>query len=480
MYKYLFTFSLLLLPLRLFCMTYEIPFNLQNKEKFYLSRSKLVTGGIAIAKEMNKGKNIFSPQLSIMNFEQLNRAPQFQPKNISLIKDSQIGEQSALFYNKNSFIKFPFYGNFDKGISIEFWAKPFTTESGQIFSTQSLNPSHINKELIIFFRQGKLIIRFQNLFVSYKDIHKPLSLEIQSKSLIPSNKWGFHRLEYNPSNGQINYYFNNNLESQTWATSNNLADDSLLFFNLPKKSSYVLGKGYRGLMDQFLLSSGKKENFEKIFEKSYIFTKVINLKGISSIYNVSLDSFYPQDTDTKIEYRYALLPFTTDIPDSLIPWHEMDSTKNLGKDFIKAKYIQFKLTLFRDPTFYKSPLVKKLSINYSLLDIPTKPVDVEATSNDGTLRLSFREIFNENVAAFKIYLGSKRAQYFGEPNIGLDSPILVPRTALIQDRSTGRLSYKIDGLMVDKLYFFRITAISTDGVESEMSQEKAIRIHRFH
>lgn len=475
-YFYLCLFSFLF-SIDGFSLSYEIPFNPKNKAQFYLNKSHLSDEGVSINKNANTENNVFLPNISILNFEKLKSHLNLKFENISLIKDSQVGDHSGLFYQKTSYVQFPFYGSFDTGMSMKFWLKPFSTEIGQIFATEYLSSSKLSKELTIFFNKGKLVFRFNHLFISHQR-KKPVSVEITSKSYIPSNKWGHHFLEYNPSNGQLNYYYNGNLEAQIYVTNTQTEGNALLFLDLPAKSNFILGKGFRGLMDQFVLTNNLQDESVNHFDKSYLFTRVIDLKSVSLLYNISLDSFLPKDSGTKIEYRYSRLPFSDDISDSLIPWEEYDD-KTIGKNQIKVRYLQIKTTLFRDPTDEKSPLLKKLTINYSPLEIPTKPINIGAISSSGSLIVSLQKNMNQNISGFKIYLGSKRNQYFGEPEANLESPLFIPVMAFTENPSTNQLTYKIDGLIVDKLYFIRVSSVSADGIESDLSEEESVRIRNI-
>lgn len=469
---------LVLLSLPLYGKVIEIPFIQQNKEDFFLINCQIKNQRV----EMAEGDALYFKSFNSV-FIPFEGSSQKNPQqNISFFHDAIFGKTSGLFYESKNFMRFTFENSFNLGMVLEFWLKPFSVESGTIISTEHLSPDGINRQIEAYFKSGKLYFVFENLFIDSSVPPKPKTLIISSEKILPVKEWHHHRIIYNPTNGELNYYLDNHLVSQVWATENGLPDATLMYLEAPQKWDYVLGKGYRGLMDNFFLTADMNNNFSlSIYDKQkgIIQSRVIKLPSLASIYDMEIDHFLFKDTALTLQYRISLTPFSERTSENLIPWEDYNIESPQFNKKMKGNYVQFRVTLYPSPDGQHSPLVKSMRIKYDTLEIPAIPLGVTLSSSQSQITLSFRESLNKNIKGYKAYYGLEQENYWGKDALEGSSPVFIPISQLESSKKDGRLFYTFQDMQSNQVYYMRITAISDDNLESEMSEEVSVRVRKL-
>lgn len=478
MKKIILILLILLSPLTIFASILKFNFDKKNKSQFFLHNCSLKDYGVEIAEGDSIFKSTKAFNTVFLNFE--NTLP--VDSKLSRFKESVFGSYSALFYESRNFLRFRFENHFDQGMVLEFWLKPFTVDNGTVLSTEYLSSNEKRQSFQVYFKSGKLYFHFENLFMSNQAKKSLKSIILSSKKLIPLKEWHHHRLTYNPATGAISYYLDNKLITQEWGTSTGNPSSPVLYLTTPLKWDYVIGKGFRGLMDNFFLSANLKQKFNtSIFDKrqAFIHSRVIKLPSLISIYDLGILSELAKDTHVRLSYRSSNTPFSDGTPGTLLEWKDYNLTHRSLNPKIKAKYIQFRVTLYPSPNGKLSPLVKALQLKYNKIDVPTIPLGVSAFSSEGKVTLSFRENANKNIVAYKVYYGTQKNNYWGHGALQGASPVLVPVTELKSQSYNGRLYYTLKGLDLYKVYYIRVTALNDEGLESEMSDEISIRVRKL-
>lgn len=447
----------------------KIIFSQENKELFYLKNSKTEDGviidtGDSQIKTDKNGKFI--------DFESINSFD----TNISTIDDRVFGRKSGLFYNSSNYLRFTYDATFDEGLIIDFWVKPFSTEIGTIFYTESLSTNTIQKEIRIYLKKGKSYVRFENMFLDFSKKYK--TIELSSGSIITLKEWQHHKIIYKATTGKLQYYINNTLVDEAWTTTDGNPNSTIMYLDMPKNIFYVIGKGFIGLVDNFFISNTGEDIETTVFsrENGYIYTRVIKMDELSEIYNLDINSILPKDTFVRLEYRYSLEPFSDNTPEEILKWEDYNLLKVWTNPIFKTNYIQFRITLFPSPNGKFSPIVKELIIKYNPIKRPPTPLDINLYSSKEELIITLREPTDKNIIGYKIYYGTEQNYYWGDDAIEGKSPIFVSITDF--DRIVGqhRILYKLRGLAPFKVYYVRISAVNKDGIEGPMSEEKSVRI----
>ncbi len=474
--KKIILFLLLIISVNVSAKVYQLDFTGDNREMFYLYNSQSRHDGIKVAEGDRVYKKSFNSVF--IDFEK----EIYRDSNISFHKDSVFGEYSGLFYDPKSYLRFKFETKFDFGMVLEFWVKPFTAESGTILSTEYLSTDGVSRYLEIFFKAGKIHYKFQNLFVDEKMPPNTKSVEISSLKHVSLKEWHHYRLTYNPANGLINLYIDGQLEKQVWATKDGNPGTSIMYLQIPEKWYYVIGRGFRGFIDNFFLSPDLSNKFEISIhdrKRGFIQSRALNLKSLVSIYDIDVNKKLLTDTSVTLQYRASVNPFSDNTSSKIITWKDYNLVNYQENPSIKCKYIQFRIIMFPSPEGKFSPLVKSLKLKYNKVDIPSIPLGLFAFSTQKKVILSFRESLNKNIVAYKIYYGKKKGQYWGRSALQGVSPVLVPITELEKNNNNARLYYELKSLMLNKVYYIRITALTDEGLESEMSKEVSVRVRKL-
>ncbi|PKL11045.1 MAG: hypothetical protein CVV50_06250, partial [Spirochaetae bacterium HGW-Spirochaetae-6] len=283
-------------------------------------------------------------------------------------------------------------------------------------------------------------------------------------------------------NGKMDYYRDGKLLSQAWATKDGNPGSSIMYLETPKNWFYVLGKGYRGFLDNFFISADSKNNFNVTLHdenKGSILSRVFHFDSLVSVYDMDISSHLPDLTALTLEYRVSSEPFADATSAEIIPWQDYNLVNRQYNENIKGKYFQFRLQLYPSGEGKFSPQVSSLRMKYNTIDVPSIPLGLIASSSEGKIQLSFRESPSKNVVAYKIYYGTRSNEYWGNVSLQGNSPISVPITAFQKNEDLGRWYFTLEGLSPLEVYYFRIASLSDDGLESQMSEEVSLRVRKL-
>lgn len=464
-----------------FAKTIEIPLTKKNSGNFYLYNAQVKNNFVRVA----EGDSVYktAPNSFFLNFEKNNPGNDSISENtVSYFKDSKFGKSSGLFYEPSNRIKFNFPAKFDYGMVLEFWIKPFGVESGTVLSASWPFPKGKNKSIEVYFKSGKIYFVFENVFLGSTITTKPRIIKISSDKFIPVRQWRHHRLTYNPSNGELNYYLDGELTAQAFATDNGQPDSTPMYLDNPPDWDYILGHGYRGMMDNFFLSADTKNTFEiNKYEpqNSLVQTRVIQLKKFFSITGLEVISTMKKGTFINLQYRTSIEPFSDHTSEDVLKWQDYNLVNPQYNPLFKSKYIQFRINLFASSDGKKTPFVKAIKIKYDPIEAPAVPLNFEASSSEGKITVSLRENYNKNIKAYKIYYGSKKNNYWGSGAIQGSSPIIVPVSSFEAVPSESKIYYTLQGLEIFQVYFIRISALNEEGLEGELSEEISVRVRKL-
>jgi hypothetical protein len=366
--------------------------------------------------------------------------------------------------------------------------------------------------LKLFFDGGRLRWQFDNVFHDREGI--PATITIGEKDITPLNEWHHHALHYNSDEGLITLYFDGEESNLFWVTQNRREDGSQL---QGKFSRYLavpitLGDHFLGYIDEFRISREHPHFFTGEYRsRGLVLSKVIDLKHRGTkLVKILWDSIEEQGTAIRvfcrISDRYFLptadstvdLSFETpqmrevtyldrsseNVSGSIAGWKRVNQPPEwIGVrndvEFVdrvlKGRYLQWKVELFGTGGVH-SPLLKNIGVVIEPDPPPTPPILLEAHPLDGAAKLTWIKNKEIDISGYKVYYGDSSLNYFGSgSNLG-DSPVFVYGA----DGTDFTMSFAMEGLENEQVYFFSITAVDDSNQESGFSKEFIVRPSLIH
>jgi hypothetical protein len=375
--------------------------------------------------------------------------------NYQFVKDG-IGSGSASFFKSDHVVKINsseglWLGNFEDlgSFNIEFRFKPAELKDGSTLFSIIGYFSGVKKGIDIVIKNKNISAHLYNMFRAPDGKLKSASLVKGSK--INIGEWYHFSLSFNRGNGKLTKIINGHEEDIVYmtATGKDFSDVYTPIFGYvddtdgSSKGSdlpfAVIGKNYKGLIDEFRISYksyNELKNSTDVALNKYKGSEYegripYNREGIitspvttlpstgTAITDFSWEDIINPGTFIWMEFRIADRFF--DEKDNSLKWYKIDSKqKNIYKmkgedgEFLCGKYFQWRAHLVASPEGYKSPVLKKIIVKYREDRPPTIPLFFEvAKTGDRYIILRWKKNVEADLCGYKIYYGTKKGTYDG-------------------------------------------------------------------
>ena len=375
--------------------------------------------------------------------------------NYQFVKDG-IGSGSASFFKSDHAVMVNsseglWLGNFEDlgSFNIEFRFKPAELKNGSTLFSIIGYFSGVKKGIDIVIKNQNVSAYLYNMFRTTDGKLKSASLVKGSK--INSGEWHHFSLSFNRKNGKLTKIINGNEEDVVYMTATGKpfsdvytpifgyvddADGASKGSDLPFA---VIGKNYKGLIDEFRISYkcyNELKNSTDVAISRYKGSEYegripYNREGIitspvtplpstgSAITDFSWEDIINPGTFIWMEFRIADRYF--DEKDNQLRWYKIDSKqKNIYKmkgedgEFLCGKYFQWRAHLVASPEGYKSPVLKKIIVKYKEDRPPVIPLLFEAAeAGNRYVILRWKKNVEADLSGYRIYYGTKRGAYDG-------------------------------------------------------------------
>ena len=375
--------------------------------------------------------------------------------NYQLVKDG-IGTGSASFFKSDHVIMVNsseglWLGNFEDlgSFNIEFRFKPAELKNGSTLFSIIGYFSGVKKGIDI-------VIKNQGVSAFLYNMFRAPDGKLNSASLIKGSKinreeWYHFSLSFNRKNGKLTKIINGKEEDVVYMTAagNAFSDVYTPLFGyvddadgMSKGSDLpfaVIGKNYKGLIDEFRISYNSynelKDSTDIAISKykgsEYEGRIPYNREGIITSPVIALPSTGTAITDFSWEEiinpkTFIWMEFRTsdrnfDEKDDTLRWYKINTKqKNIYKmkdednEFLCGKYFQWRAHLVASPEGHKSPVLKKITVKYKENRPPTVPLFFEvAETGNRYIILKWKKNVEADLGGYRIYYATKKGTYDG-------------------------------------------------------------------
>jgi hypothetical protein len=378
-------------------------------------------------------------------------------------------------------------GNHLSDFSIEFWLCPISLENGeQILAWYSSYPegrgNYIFQRIQCTVSRNRLQWTFSNFFFDpMGNIPAKNTFTLISPPILPKT-WSHHLIRYNADLGLLEYLVDGRQETLDYTTSTGREWGDVYTPIIGEDASLVLGNHFTGLMDEFRIYSqyletpiltkyapwgGRVES--QTLDLQSVQSRLVMLEarggkvsGPGNIRNdyTGTDSFRFEDhSELRFYVRLSNNPYQLNdkpwIP--VQPWIQLPETYT-------GRYVQIAVEFFPSADGETTPYLEELNLVYRTTEAPPPPSLVTAQARDGAVELSWRQVANNNLGGYLVYIGTSQETYFGAA--GISSPV----------DAGNRTSMRIEGLQNGVLYFFAVASYDkVYGIPGDFSREVASR-----
>ncbi len=386
--------------------------------------------------------------------------------------------------------------------TIEFWLRPATLSDGQIVF-QRYGPVIENG---VATKYSGIICRVKNRRLNWEFHHffhylnqrkqgeQQSSIQITSRQRLLMNRWRHHAITFDRNSGKLTYYIDGKEDHSIFVTESGQAEDTVLTprFYPQERSMLVIGQKYFGFIDEFMISKISKTSKQKILRygdqfrgNGYFNTEKYTSRGgmvVSTIYDlnqtgsylkkVKINSEQYRGTYINLEYRMSNHFFTHDKPEAFLPWKSLDVRSPYKSNFknYKGRYFQWRAVLHSSGNGKYTPTLKDIQFEFSIDKNPFAPRRLIAYSQNSKVFLKWASTFERDVVKYKIYYGVESGNYLEGKK-----PIVINVNQLSDKYHP---VFTINHLIVNRVYYFVITAVDRNGHESEASNEVYVRVRK--
>ncbi len=273
-----------------------------------------------------------------------------------------------------------------------------------------------------------------------------------------------------------------------------------------------LGDHFLGFIDEFRISRGHPQFFtDEYRSRGLVLSRVIDLKNRGTkLVKILWDSIEEQGTAIRVFYRISdryFLPTadptgefssdtseldervyldrsSRDVSSSFAEWKKMNqppewiAVRNnieIEDRVLKGRYLQWKVEFYGTERMH-SPILKSIAVVIEPDPPPTPPILLAARPLDRATKLTWIKNKESDISGYKVYYGDSSLHYFGiGSNLG-DSPVFIYGV----DDTDVTMSFALEGLENEKVYFLSITAVDESNQESSFSKEFIVRPSMIH
>ncbi|MCL2520712.1 MAG: fibronectin type III domain-containing protein [Spirochaetaceae bacterium] len=372
---------------------------------------------------------------------------------------SRVGSFAAAFHGNNALVLEPLAGSLFTQQSgdfvIDFWFYPMRlAENEELFTYRAdiiLNGRTLEQQATAFISEGRLVWRFENLFLSVYG--QPLTFEVAGSPLMV-NSWRRHTLRYTDSLAMIELLDNGAVVNVAYANSagRESAQRYELSWHRAANRRIAVG-GFAGYLDNFVIYPHYvgNLNFSRFSGQGSLLTDIIDLDGML-LQGINIIGDTPNASQFRVFVRFD--DFRVGFDDSLA-WQQYNPAINYRLQ--SERYVQFRVDFFAGNAAASSPILHDFIVLREVIPPPPRPGAVSFTRQDNGVFITWQPLLVGDVAGYKIYFGTAPGDYFGEAAFD-SSPIDVGNTT----------RFFLEGLTPGQLYYFTITAYSS-GVNRQES-----------
>ena len=247
---------------------------------------------------------------------------------------------------------------------------------------------------------------FHNLF-SYRK-GETRSFTLSSSDRLKSKVWTHITITYDPQSGEGKLFEDGVEKSEFHAVLSSAEPTALLAGFHPNDTSYlVIGKGFYGKLDNFLIGRGELPDVSKMTQpydkvdyneniqfvnhtKGYAVSKVMKTENSKA---VPLELVYktnvPEGTHLEILYRFSEEPFSEEDKEPV--WTHYDpETFKAGAEASPFQFFQWKAILRSDYSGKKTPSLTSLTLKYRKTVPPSQTFGLKLAKTDNSeMRVCF-------------------------------------------------------------------------------------------
>lgn len=372
--------------------------------------------------------------------------------------------------------------------SLELWIYPNNLENGeQIFAwaadtVNSGEDQRISCETL----RNRLRWTFKNFFTPPGGNGRPLSVSLETKSVLVPKIWTHHIIRYNVGSGLLEYLVNGRIENMAYTTASGGEGGGVYVPLIGRNGAFTLGERFNGLIDEFrvysraisapgrtALAQTRRTSLElpelakfpknggraetRAIDLGEPGSQVIRLevsggrwtaspaghKTAKNSYAGKGSMRFPDNSGVQFFIRAGEEPYLFDH----IPWTPvLPGAELFGR--IQGRYVQIAAAFYPSGDCETTPYLEEIRLVYDSNDPPWPPSLVTARALDGAVELSWRPSPDEDAAGYLVYYGTSSGVYYGEGAVLGESPLDAGK----------RTSLRIEGLKNGTLYFFTVAA----------------------
>lgn len=339
--------------------------------------------------------------------------------------------------------------------TIEMWLYPYSLHDNAVILSRE-GPFAANGNIQTagirgLFEGERLVWDFENIFRTPDGEYRRIRLT--SGPLLEKKKWQHIAIRYDHTSGRLSKLINGREEEVYWATDTRAHGGTPLIAAFPEnlRRHLVLGKSYRGKMDEIRFSRNARASFRI---RPYAGVKGIAVSRVydsghagSRLQKIAWRANTPAGTAVRLEYRVADYIFPPDYKH--LAWHPVrNGETNFPDRAASGRYIQWRARLLGAARGRYAPVLRDVRFDYSGSRAPLQPSGLQVRAGDRKIRVSW-DANVDNVDGYYIYIGTQPGEYLLP-----GSPIYVPLDSL----DTQSPEYVIYGLENDRLYYIALSA----------------------
>lgn len=275
-------------------------------------------------------------------------------------------------------------------------------------------------------------------------------------------RWTHHQLRYDAARSQLTYLVDGIPETILHLSTTGTEDGAHfdLLFGEETGTGIVIGDGYRGLIDEFVISRDADRPMRDVRYDAIggtMVTDPISLPpagGYVGAIRSRVET--PGNTEVRLYYRTDSEELYGDV------WRRVPADGFLSER-VAADSIQLKAELLTDASGDTTPRLQEITVAYEPFSPPPTPIGVRGRSIPDGVEIAWEPVFDENVVGYRVLFGERPGRYIGTAEKA--SPIEV----------RGGASVTIDGLEENRSYVFAVESFDSAGQRSGISREIEVR-----
>jgi hypothetical protein len=339
--------------------------------------------------------------------------------------------------------------------TIEFWLRPTLLNDGEQvlgwIGSRFRDGRSTAQELRCTVRKRRLAWEFMNFFTAPGDTAR-LGLRLEGLTPLLPRVWHHHLLRFDSASGLLEYLVDGVPEAVTYARDTDRGEALLPYTGEADSAPLALGRGLVGFLDELRIS--------RAFVQDPVLSRYAGRSGSAESRPLDLgysgtrvrriDAAYQAEADSGVFFYYRVADRLA-AEDLEGHWRQFRPGEDLPE--AHGRFIQLRAELYPDGRRLVSPRLSDLRVVYVPDLPPAPPSAVLATAGNGTVRLRWSPVREDDVRGYLIYYGNAPGNYHGTDGDRGPSPI-----------DAGPASeFNLGGLKNGSLYYFAVVAYdSTD------------------